>query len=129
MLKLTCPGVPDIYQGDELEALALVDPDNRRPVDWELRRRLLGSDPGPRPEKLFVTARLLDLRRRRPDAFSSGYMPVRARHDVCAFMRGASVLVVVPVSPDARPEIEVAGSWRDVLEERFPFRVLEAAQP
>ena len=54
-------------------------------------------------------------------------MPVRAPHDVCAFMRGGSVLVVVPVSPDARPEVEVAGTWRDVLEERFPFRVFEAA--
>ena len=38
-LKLTAPGVPDIYQGDELVALSLVDPDNRRPVDWERRRR------------------------------------------------------------------------------------------
>ena len=35
LLKLTCPGVPDLYQGDELPFLALVDPDNRRPVDWE----------------------------------------------------------------------------------------------
>ena len=41
LLKLTSPGVPDIYQGDELPFFALVDPDNRRPVDWELRRRLL----------------------------------------------------------------------------------------
>ena len=125
VLKLTCPGVPDIYQGDELEALALVDPDNRRPVDWELRRRLLADDPA-RDPKLWVTARLLDLRRRRPDAFARGYMPVRARNDVCAFMRGASILVVVPVSPDALPEVEVTGNWRDVLEERFPFRVFEA---
>ena len=39
LLKLTVPGVPDVYQGDELEALNLVDPDNRRPVDWEERRR------------------------------------------------------------------------------------------
>jgi (1->4)-alpha-D-glucan 1-alpha-D-glucosylmutase len=124
-LKLTCPGVPDIYQGDELEALALVDPDNRRPVDWQLRRRLLANEPA-RDPKLWVTSKLLDLRRRRPDAFSRGYMPVRARDDVCAFMRGASVLVAVPVSPDGRPEVEVAGNWRDVLEERFPFRVFEA---
>ena len=43
LLKLTSPGVPDLYQGDELPFLALVDPDNRRPVDWELRRRLLAS--------------------------------------------------------------------------------------
>src|SRR5207253_2949241 len=47
LLKLTCPGVPDIYQGDELESLNLVDPDNRRPVDWEARRRAL-ADPPPK---------------------------------------------------------------------------------
>ncbi|WP_051472093.1 malto-oligosyltrehalose synthase [Patulibacter minatonensis] len=43
LLKLTVPGVPDVYQGDELETLSLVDPDNRRPVDWERRRGLLAS--------------------------------------------------------------------------------------
>ena len=41
LLKLTAPGVPDVYQGDELESLNLVDPDNRRPVDWDARRRAL----------------------------------------------------------------------------------------
>ncbi len=55
VLKLTCPGIPDIYQGDELEALALVDPDNRRPVDWELRRDLLADDSA-RDPKLWVTS-------------------------------------------------------------------------
>jgi (1->4)-alpha-D-glucan 1-alpha-D-glucosylmutase len=44
-LKLTVPGVPDVYQGDELVALSLVDPDNRRPVDWARRRALLGAPP------------------------------------------------------------------------------------
>ena len=43
LLKLTAPGVPDLYWGDELELLALVDPDNRRPVDWDERRRALGD--------------------------------------------------------------------------------------
>jgi (1->4)-alpha-D-glucan 1-alpha-D-glucosylmutase len=124
VLKLTCPGVPDIYQGDELEALALVDPDNRRPVDWELRAQLLAHDPA-QDHKLWVTWKLLGLRRRRPRAFSSGYMPIEARPDVCAFMRGAEVLVVVPVSPRAEPRVDVTGEWRDVLEERFPFRVYE----
>jgi (1->4)-alpha-D-glucan 1-alpha-D-glucosylmutase len=123
-LKLTCPGVPDIYQGDELEALALVDPDNRRPVDWALRRALLADDPT-RDPKLWVTSKLLDLRRRRPDAFASGYMPVAASPDVCAFMRGGDVLVVVPLSPAAESDVSVAGEWRDVLEERMPFRVFE----
>src|SRR3546814_6296193 len=54
-LKLTLPGVPDIYQGTELWDLALVDPDNRRPVDFERRRRLLGELPsmlaGPAPDR------------------------------------------------------------------------------
>ncbi len=48
LLKLTAPGVPDIYQGDELPYRALVDPDNRRPVDWERRRSAAGADRGRR---------------------------------------------------------------------------------
>ena len=116
VLKLTCPGVPDIYQGDEAEVLALVDPDNRRPVDW---KRLAGfAEP-----KQRVTSRLLDLRRERPDAFAVGYMPVAAAPDVCAFMRGPDVLVVVPIAPAALPDVSVKGEWRDVLEQQFPFRV------
>ena len=63
LLKLTVPGVPDIYQGDELPFLALVDPDNRRPVDWELRRRLLASSE--EPPKLRLIRETLALRARR----------------------------------------------------------------
>ena len=61
LLKLTVPGVPDIYQGDEAEYLALVDPDNRRPVDWnELQRSLAsGSD-----AKQELVRRVLAVRRR-----------------------------------------------------------------
>ncbi len=83
-LRLTAPGVPDTYQGDELEFRALVDPDNRGPVDWELRRERLdyllgggrpGDDLGDR--KLWVTARLLGLRARRAQAFATGgYEPL-----------------------------------------------------
>src|SRR6202140_4243796 len=73
VLKLTVPGVPDIYQGGELWDFSLVDPDNRRPVDWEMRRVLLDAGASARPrdlapswqdgrEKLFVTQRLLALR-------------------------------------------------------------------
>jgi (1->4)-alpha-D-glucan 1-alpha-D-glucosylmutase len=116
VLKLTCPGVPDVYQGDEAEALALVDPDNRRPVDWQRLARF--SEP-----KQWVMARVLGLRRERPDAFAAGYMPVAAAPDVCAFMRGPDVLVVVPIAPSAAPEVSVKGEWRDVLEQKFPFRV------
>ncbi|MGH2722136.1 MAG: malto-oligosyltrehalose synthase, partial [Actinomycetota bacterium] len=53
-LLLTCPGVPDIYQGTELWDLSLVDPDNRRPVDYELRRRLLDELPTLSPEALMA---------------------------------------------------------------------------
>ena len=51
-------------------------------------------------------------------------MPVDAAPDVCAFMRGPNVLVVVPLSPEAPPDVEVAGEWRDVLEQRFPVPCL-----
>jgi (1->4)-alpha-D-glucan 1-alpha-D-glucosylmutase len=90
-LKLTAPGVPDLYQGCELWDLSLVDPDNRRPVDFELRARFL-AELRHRFEledrvalvrellhswhdgriKLFVTWRLLQLRNQRRDAFLSG---------------------------------------------------------
>jgi (1->4)-alpha-D-glucan 1-alpha-D-glucosylmutase len=109
LLKLTSPGVPDIYQGDELETLALVDPDNRRPVDWELRRRLLAGAGDP---KLQLTQRALALRARRPDAFSGSYEPIE-RDGVCTFTRGGDVLVAVPVRPDVEPD--AGGPWRELV--------------
>ena len=84
LLKLTAPGVPDIYQGDELEALSLVDPDNRRPVDWEARREALArlrAGEAPRDfgeRKLDLIRRALALRARRPAAFAGTYEPVDA---------------------------------------------------
>src|SRR6185436_11986265 len=63
LLKLTVPGVPDIYQGDELLCLSLVDPDNRREVVWDERRAAL-DDP---PPKLQVIQRALALRAARPE--------------------------------------------------------------
>ena len=88
LLKLTVPGIPDIYQGDELLSLSLVDPDNRRAVDWEARRAAL-SDP---PPKLDLIRRALALRARRPQAFSGTYEPLRAGPDAVAFTRGGEVL-------------------------------------
>jgi (1->4)-alpha-D-glucan 1-alpha-D-glucosylmutase len=109
LLKLTAPGVPDVYQGDEVELLAVVDPDNRRPVDWERRRRAL-HDP---PPKLLTVLAALDLRRRRPEAFDGSYEPLDAGEDVCAFERGGAVRVVVPVRPHAsKPAFP---GWRDLL--------------
>jgi (1->4)-alpha-D-glucan 1-alpha-D-glucosylmutase len=125
VLKLTCPGIPDIYQGDELQFRALVDPDNRRPVDWAwhqamLRRLMGGSPPDPGTRKLFLTLRLLGLRGRRPKVFSQGaYQPLDAGDRACAFLRGDDVMVAVAVRPNAAEEgasLEAPrGRWRNVL--------------
>jgi (1->4)-alpha-D-glucan 1-alpha-D-glucosylmutase len=114
LLKLTCPGVPDVYQGCELWDLSLVDPDNRRPVDHDRRHQLLHElEPDTHPvdvlagmdeglPKLWVTHRALQLRRARPAAFGPGasYQPLyaagtRANH-VVAFVRGGEVATVAP---------------------------------
>jgi (1->4)-alpha-D-glucan 1-alpha-D-glucosylmutase len=121
LLKLTSPGVADIYQGDELEALSLVDPDNRRPVDWAARREALdalrrGAAPSPATMKLHVIRTALELRSRRPVAFAGAYEPVSAGAGVCAYLRGGDVLVVVPVRDwDGASIAGLAGRWRDVL--------------
>jgi (1->4)-alpha-D-glucan 1-alpha-D-glucosylmutase len=109
-LKLTVPGVPDLYQGDELVTLSLVDPDNRRAVDWDRRRALLeqvrAGTVAPASsrdaEKLALVVEALALRRERPDAFAGGYAPLDAGPDACAFVRGGSVAVVVPVREAGR---------------------------
>jgi (1->4)-alpha-D-glucan 1-alpha-D-glucosylmutase len=119
LLKLTSPGVPDLYQGDELEALALVDPDNRRPVDFARRELLLnelraGTGPTGETEKLYLTWKTLELRARRPEAFAGSYGPVDLGPEVCAFVRGGEVLVVVPIRDVALPE--PGAGWRVFLE-------------
>ena len=115
LLKLTVPGVPDVYQGTELWDLSLVDPDNRRPVDYDLRRSLLAElatlDAAAvwdrRAEglpKLAVTAAALRLRRRAPEVFGAGdagaYRPLLATgpaaDHVVAFSRGGLAVTVVP---------------------------------
>jgi (1->4)-alpha-D-glucan 1-alpha-D-glucosylmutase len=118
LCKLTSPGVPDIYQGNELFDFSLVDPDNRRPVDYAHRRELLhglagGGAPPLRellehPEdgrcKLLLTLKALQLRRRHPQLFARGdYRRLsvrggRAQH-VCAFARrhaGQALIVIAP---------------------------------
>jgi (1->4)-alpha-D-glucan 1-alpha-D-glucosylmutase len=138
LLSLTVPGVPDVYQGSELWEQSLVDPDNRRPVDYEVRRSLLDETPvASRPEgledrgaaKLHVIRTALRLRRGRPDLFS-GYVPLGATGDaaghVVAFDRGGAITVVtrLPLGlsarggwGDARLELP-AGPWRDLLTDR-----------
>ena len=123
LLKLTVPGVPDVYQGDELEALSLVDPDNRRPVDWEARRAALaGLLAGEAPRdygerKLDLIRRALALRARRPGAFAGAYEPVDAGPGVCAYLRGGVVLAVVPVRGWQGARLVVPGRWRSVLDD------------
>jgi (1->4)-alpha-D-glucan 1-alpha-D-glucosylmutase len=106
LVKMTAPGVPDIYQGCELWDFSMVDPDNRRPVDYDARKRLLEDDGRTRPggEKLLLVRKALALRAAHPRLFSEGsYEPVRvegrwARH-VVAFERrhgGSRLLVAIP---------------------------------
>ncbi len=125
LLKLTAPGVPDFYQGAELWHLALVDPDNRRPVDFALRRRVLADLKDATPEiamkriddgmpKLWLIRNALAVRQRHPEWFGprAGIDPIRARgarlDHVVAFMRGESVIAIVP-----RLVAKLAGDWRD----------------
>jgi (1->4)-alpha-D-glucan 1-alpha-D-glucosylmutase len=120
LIKLTAPGVADIYQGDELVSLSLVDPDNRRPVDWDKRRRALAAvrdgsapdDPDHRKLRLIVAA--LDLRRRRPEAFAGGYEPVEAGEGAIAYIRGGAVFVAAEIRPGAQlPQPD--GDWTEVV--------------
>ena len=127
LLKLTAPGVPDIYQGDELEALSLVDPDNRRPVDWAARREALArlrAGEAPRDfgeRKLDLIRRALALRARRPAAFAGTYEPVDAGPGVAAYLRGGEALAVVPVRDWQGARLTVPGRWRSVLDDGEPL--------
>jgi (1->4)-alpha-D-glucan 1-alpha-D-glucosylmutase len=115
LVKLTAPGVPDVYQGDELWDLSLVDPDNRRPVDHDRRARMLADlrdDVDPQTvmdrldeglPKLWLLRQALHLRARRPQAFGpdATYEPLwadgeRADH-VLAFGRSGEVVAVAPL--------------------------------
>jgi (1->4)-alpha-D-glucan 1-alpha-D-glucosylmutase len=122
LLKLTCPGVPDVYQGQELWDFSLVDPDNRRAVKFATRTEMLNAmqagdnvgRPGMWQElldhwqdgriKLWLTERVLNFRREHRALFGDGdYLPLRAQgnkeENVIAFARnysGESVVVVAP---------------------------------
>jgi (1->4)-alpha-D-glucan 1-alpha-D-glucosylmutase len=123
LLQIAGPGVPDVYQGTELFEYSLVDPDNRRPVDWAQRQQLLArldegwlpDVDGPGAAKLLVTASALRLRRYRPEVFT-GYRPMHAEGPAAdhaiAFARSASLVAVatrLPVGLAAR------GGWEDTV--------------
>lgn len=113
LMKYTAPGVPDMYQGGELWDFSMVDPDNRRPVDYERRIRLLkeigAMNVGQVMErieeglpKLWVVHQALLLRNEHPEWFgaAAAYVPVMAQGEqserVIAYRRGESVITVVP---------------------------------
>ena len=115
LLKLTSPGVPDIYQGNEIWDFSLVDPDNRRPVDYLVRRSILDTLAEVKPEelmtgwpdgriKLFLTQRVLQFRREHPELFEKGnYLPltVTGSFAECAvsFARQLDANWIVVVAP------------------------------
>jgi (1->4)-alpha-D-glucan 1-alpha-D-glucosylmutase len=133
LVQLTMPGVPDVYQGCELTGLSLVDPDNRRPVDYARRRELLADlDAGAVPadvggEKLLITSRALRLRGEHPEWFAGGHEPLAAEgpaaEHALAFRRGGATTVVtrLPAGLERRGgwgDTHLAlpgGPWRDLL--------------
>jgi (1->4)-alpha-D-glucan 1-alpha-D-glucosylmutase len=125
LIKLTAPGVPDFYQGCELWDLSLVDPDNRRPVDFDRRRALLRQISDATPEqvmeraadglpKLWLIKQGLALRGRHPEWFGADAdiepLDVRGRRadHVIAYLRAGSVIAVAP-----RLVVRLGGDWRD----------------
>ena len=137
-LQLTMPGVPDTYQGGELEDLSLVDPDNRRPVDHTRRRELLAELPDLSVEeilervdeglpRLAVLRAGLALRSSHPRAFGpdGSYEPLTAtgarRHHVLAYARSSETVTVVPRWTErlggwADTSLALPpGAWRDVI--------------
>ena len=132
VLKITSPGVPDFYQGTELWDLSLVDPDNRRPVDYERRssmlRKLKASAErdaldvatmlrrwGDGRAKMYVTWKTLALRNRRAESFGRGrYQPIDAGPNVVAFRRGDDVIVAVPrLVTHVSDQLPIGEVWKD----------------
>lgn len=134
LVQLTAPGVPDVYQGTEFWDRSLVDPDNRRPVDYTERRHVLASLDGPDddgPEdlppigidgaaKLLVTSRALRLRRDHPEFFTR-YLALEttgiAADHVLAFDRGGAVTVATRLPLG----LERVGGWGDTLVHPAPL--------
>jgi (1->4)-alpha-D-glucan 1-alpha-D-glucosylmutase len=138
LLKLTLPGVPDIYQGNEIWDHSLVDPDNRRPVDYKPRREMLKALPTSTPDelmrnwpdgriKMFLTQRLLQFRREHAGLFQRGeYLPLGASGtfaECCvSFARRLGDQWIVVIAPRLSSRIgfpPIAERWKDTVLE-FP---------
>jgi (1->4)-alpha-D-glucan 1-alpha-D-glucosylmutase len=135
LLKLTAPGVPDIYQGCELWDLSLVDPDNRRPVDYAARRDLLAQATQLPPAaiwrhhadsglpKLWLIRQALHLRKRRPELFgpAGDFRPLAVRGPasghVIAYVRGAGAVALAP-----RLVLGLRNRWADTVVNLPPGR-------
>ncbi|PYJ23598.1 MAG: malto-oligosyltrehalose synthase [Verrucomicrobia bacterium] len=138
LLKLTSPGVPDIYQGNEIWDYSLVDPDNRRPVDYKRRREMLESLATVNPEelprswpdgriKMFLTQRLLQFRREHFELFQRGeYLPLTPSGtfmECCvSFARSLADKWIVVIAPRLSSRIgfpPIGERWKDTTIE-FP---------
>ena len=143
LLKLTSPGVPDLYQGNEIWDFSLVDPDNRRPVDYKRRAEMLSCLSSKTPEdllrnwpdgriKMFLTHRALRFRNEHVDLFRRGdYLPLRTSgtfsDSVIAFARQLERHVAVVVVPRLSSHIgfpPIGDRWKETmieLPEGFPL--------
>jgi (1->4)-alpha-D-glucan 1-alpha-D-glucosylmutase len=138
LLKLTSPGVPDIYQGNEIWDYSLVDPDNRRPVDYQRRREMLEGLPAATPDelmqnwpdgriKMFLAQRVLQFRREHVDLFQRGeYLPLAPSGtfaECCiSFARRLGNQWIVVIAPRLASRIgfpPVGERWKDTALE-FP---------
>ncbi|PYK40013.1 MAG: malto-oligosyltrehalose synthase [Verrucomicrobia bacterium] len=147
LLKLTSPGVPDIYQGNEIWDFSLVDPDNRRPVDYKRRREMLAQLAQTKPRelvdlwpdgriKMFLTQRALQFRREHVDLFRrGGYLPLRASGtfaECCiSFARELNGQWVVVIAPRLSSRIgfpPVGEKWKDTLVDLPEALVLDNAR-
>jgi (1->4)-alpha-D-glucan 1-alpha-D-glucosylmutase len=138
LLKLTSPGVPDIYQGNEIWDFSLVDPDNRRPVDYKRRHEMLQSITRAKPRdllanwadgriKMFLTQRVLRFRREHSELFQHGeYLPLTPSGtfaECCvSFGRQLEGQWIVVIAPRLSSRIgfpPIGESWKDTAIE-FP---------
>ncbi len=134
LLKLTSPGVPDIYQGNEIWDFSLVDPDNRRPVDYAARRKMIDGLTSAAPEellarwpdgriKMFLTQRLLQFRNEHVDLFARGeYLALSARGTfadcVVSFARRLDQQMIVVISPRLSSRVgfpTIGEKWQDTV--------------